>query len=78
MDEFPINFNIFGKYSYFDTLLKAELLSPVKKRQREDSSTEEGSEAKRHNVLDDGDIDKIENINGIKTHCAKLFYRFGK
>ena len=35
MDEFHINFNIFGKYSDFDSWQKAELLSPVKKRKKE-------------------------------------------
>ena len=46
MDEFHINFNIFGKYSDFNSWQKAELLSPVKKRKREQSS-EEG-EAEQH------------------------------
>ena len=45
MDDFHINFNIFGKYGYFESWQKAELSSPVKKRKREESS-EEG-EAKR-------------------------------
>ena len=45
MDEFHINFNIFGKYGDFNSWQKAELSSPVKKRKREESS-EEG-EAKR-------------------------------
>ena len=58
MDEFQINFNIFGKYGEFDSWQKAELSSPVKKRKREEGS-EEG-EAKRHKVLDDRDVDKIE------------------
>ena len=31
MDEFHINFNIFGKYSDFNSWQKAEFLSPVKK-----------------------------------------------
>ena len=44
MDEFHINFNIFG-YSDFESWQEAELTSPVKKRKREESS-EEG-EAKR-------------------------------
>ena len=58
MDEFQINFNIFGKYDEFDSWQKAELSSLVKKRKREEGS-EEG-EAKRHKVLDDRDVDKIE------------------
>ena len=58
MDEFPINLIFLG--NYFDTWLKSELSSPVKKRQREDSSREEGSEAEWHKVLDGRDIDKIE------------------
>ena len=45
MDEFHINFNIFRKYSDFNSWQKAELSSPVKKRKREESS--EGGEAKR-------------------------------
>ena len=45
MDEFHINFNILGKSADFNSWLKAELSSPVKKRKREESS-EEG-EAKR-------------------------------
>ena len=44
MDEFHINFNIFGKYGDFELWQKAELLSLVKKREREESS--EGGEAK--------------------------------
>ena len=48
MDEFHINFNIFGKYG---------LSSAVRKTKREESS-EEG-EAKRHKALDDRDVDKI-------------------
>ena len=48
MDEFHINFNIFGKYSDFDSWQKAELSSLVKKRKREESS--EKGEAKRHKV----------------------------
>ena len=32
MDEFHINFNIFGKYGDFDSWQKAELSSPVKKK----------------------------------------------
>ena len=32
MDEFEINFNIFGKDGDFESWLKAELSSPVKKR----------------------------------------------
>ena len=48
MDEFHINFNIFRKYSDFNSWQKAELLSPVKKRKREESSNEE--EAKRRRV----------------------------
>ena len=58
MDEFHINFNIFGKYSDLESWQKAELSSPVKKREREESR-EEG-EAKRHKVLDDRDVDIIE------------------
>ena len=46
MDEFHINFNIFGKYADFNSWLKAELSSPVKKRKREESS-EEGEEKQR-------------------------------
>ena len=38
MDEFRINFNIFGKYSDFDSWQKAELSTLVKKRKREESS----------------------------------------
>ena len=53
MDEFHINFNIFGKYGDFDSWQKAELSSP-----REESS-EEG-EAKRHKGLDDRVADKIK------------------
>ena len=45
MDEFHINFKIFGKYGDFNSWQKAELTSPVKTRKREESS-EEG-EAKR-------------------------------
>ena len=45
MDEFHINFNIFGKYGEFNSWQKAELSSPVKKRKRRESG-EEG-EAKR-------------------------------
>ena len=58
MDEFHVNFNIFGKYGDFNSCQKAELLSPVKKRKREESSKE--GEAKWHKVLDDRDIDIIE------------------
>ena len=58
MDEFHINFNIFGKYGDFESWQKAELTSPVKKSKREESR-EEG-EAKRHKVLDDRDVDKIK------------------
>ena len=35
MDEFHINFNIFGKNCDFESWQKAELSSPVKKRKRE-------------------------------------------
>ena len=49
---------IFLKYGAFDSWQKAELSSPVKKRNRE-ASSEEG-EAKRHKVLDDRDVDEIE------------------
>ena len=58
MDEFQINFNIFGKDGDFNSWLKAELSSRVKKRKREESR-EEG-EARWHKVLDDRDIDKKE------------------
>ena len=34
MDEFHINFNIFGKYGDFESWQKAELSSKVKKRRR--------------------------------------------
>ena len=40
MDEFHTNFNIFGKYGDFNSWQKAELLSLVKKRKREESSEE--------------------------------------
>ena len=40
MDEFNINFYIFGKYGDFNSWQKAELSSPVKKRKREESSKE--------------------------------------
>ena len=40
MDELHVNFNILGKYSDFESWQKAELSSPVKKRQREESSEE--------------------------------------
>ena len=40
MDEFHIDFNIFGKYGDFDSWQRAELSSPVKKRKREESSEE--------------------------------------
>ena len=43
MDEFQINFYIFGKYGDFNLWQKAELLSLVKKWKREESS-EEGEE----------------------------------
>ena len=46
MDEFHINFNIFGKYADFNSWRKAELSSSVKKRKREESS-EEGEEKRR-------------------------------
>ena len=45
MDEFQINFIIFGKDSDFNSWLKAELSALVKKRKTEESG-EEG-EAKR-------------------------------
>ena len=40
MDEFHINFNILGKYADFNSWLKAELSSPVKKRKREENNEE--------------------------------------
>ena len=40
MDEFHINFNIFGKYSDSESLQKTELSSPVKKSKRQESSEE--------------------------------------
>ena len=46
MDDFHINFNIFGKYGDFKSWQKAELSSPVKERKREESS-EEGEEKQR-------------------------------
>ena len=36
MDEFHIDFNIFGKYGDFESWQKAELSSPVEKRKREE------------------------------------------
>ena len=45
MDEFHINFDIFRKYGDFNSWQKVELLLPLKKRKREESS--EGGEAKR-------------------------------
>ena len=41
MNEFHINFNIFGKYGDFNSWQTAELSSPVKKRKRAESSEEE-------------------------------------
>ena len=40
MDELYINFNTLGKYSEFNYWQKAELLSLVKKRKREESREE--------------------------------------
>ena len=40
MEEFHINFNVFGAYGDFSSWQKAELSSPVKKRKREESSKE--------------------------------------
>ena len=51
MDKFHINFNIFGKYSDFESWQKAELLSPVKKRKREESSEEEEAKQCRFGEL---------------------------
>lgn len=48
-DVFNINFYIFGEDETFDYWLKAELLSPAKKRKREwENSEEEVSESKRN------------------------------
>ena len=71
MDEFHINFNIFGKYGDYDSWQKAELSSLVKTRKREESS-EEG-EAKRHKVLDDRDADKIEDRHKLNTKKSKVW-----
>ena len=49
MVEFHINFNIFGKYTDFNSWQKAELSSLVEKRKREESGKEK--EAKQHKVL---------------------------
>ena len=80
MIEFHVNFNIFAKYGDFESWQKAELLSTVKKREREESS-EEG-EAKRCRF---GKIYfsaekhyEREQINCKKTHCVKFFFRVGK
>ena len=54
----------------FNSWHKAELLSPVKKRKREESTAD--GEANRYKVLDDRDVDKIEEdrheLNTKKEH----------
>ena len=47
MNEFHINFNIFGKYGDFNSWQTAELSSPVKKRKRAESSEEEEEKRRR-------------------------------
>ena len=55
---FTLTLLFFLKYGDFESCLKAELLSPVKKTKREESSKAEA--AKRQKVLDGRDVDKIK------------------
>ena len=50
MDEFYIKFNIFGKYSDFESWQKAEL-SPIKKRKRGESSKVREAKRRRFGKL---------------------------
>ena len=76
MDEFHINFDIFGKYGDFNSRQKAELSSPVKKRKREESSEEGNAEQCRFGELYFSAEKHYERwqINCKTTHCVKFLF----
>ena len=63
MEDFTVNFNIYGEYETFERWWQAQF--PEKKRKR-GSSTDENR--KRHKDFDEDDINKIRVCEGFKKY----------